>query len=211
MKWFKHMTRSLTDAKIEILIMKFGIEAYGVYFGVLEIIAGNLTSDNVTFEIEHNIELLAHKWKIDTIRLGHIIQECFNLELLELCESGHWACYKLVKYVDDTLSKNQEIKNMAKNPKYLEAKGKIGILIDDGDNGDPGITPSNSEELRVTPNVSDQTKLNKIKLNKINKNSLSPDEFQNSEEREPNSNFHGFIPAEKVHKTESLQLYKKMC
>ncbi|MCP4649598.1 MAG: DUF4373 domain-containing protein, partial [PVC group bacterium] len=58
MKWFKHDTNALHDAKIEKLIMKYGIEGYGVYFACVEMIAHKLSPKKATFELEHDAEIL---------------------------------------------------------------------------------------------------------------------------------------------------------
>lgn len=46
MKWFKHDTDALQDAKIEKLVMKYGLEGYGLYFACVELIAASLSSDD---------------------------------------------------------------------------------------------------------------------------------------------------------------------
>ena len=46
MKWFKHVSVALQDAKIEKLMMKYGLEGYGLYFACVELIAASLSSDD---------------------------------------------------------------------------------------------------------------------------------------------------------------------
>ena len=46
MKWFKHDTNALQDAKIEKLVMKYGLEGYGLYFACVELIAASLSADD---------------------------------------------------------------------------------------------------------------------------------------------------------------------
>ena len=45
MKWFMHEGNARSDSKIEKLLIKYGVEGYGLYFYCVEIIAGNLSSD----------------------------------------------------------------------------------------------------------------------------------------------------------------------
>lgn len=54
MKWFKHETNSGFNAKMKKLLMKYGVQGYGLYYYCVEIIAGNLTTENITFELEHD-------------------------------------------------------------------------------------------------------------------------------------------------------------
>jgi uncharacterized phage protein (TIGR02220 family) len=144
LKWFKHFTKALTDAKIEKLIMKYGIEGYGLYFACLEIIAGNLTSDNITFELEHDAEILAYKFKMDTLKVNEIMLYCVELGLFEYNKATEKImCLKLLKYIDDSTSKNPEIRKIV----------------------------TNSEKLRIIPKDSAQTRLDKTRLDKnINNN-----------------------------------------
>lgn len=101
MKWFKHDTRSLSDAKIERLIMDFGIEGYGLYFACVEIIAGNLSRDNITFELEHDAQVLANKFKMDTLKVEKIMKLCVELGLFEFnTENGRISCNKIGKRLD---------------------------------------------------------------------------------------------------------------
>ena len=69
LKWFKHSSTALNDAKIEKLIMKYGIEGYGVYFAIVEMIAQEIDTNKVSCELEHDYELLAYKFRVDKKRL----------------------------------------------------------------------------------------------------------------------------------------------
>lgn len=160
MKWFKHYTKSMTDAKIEKLIMKYGIEGYGIYFACLEIIAGNLTIENITFELEHDVEILAYKFKIDTVKLMEIMKYCVNLGLFEYNESNQRiSCMKLLKYIDDSTAKNPEIRKIVSH-----CKGNSELF---------GIIPKESEQIRL-----DKIRLDKNRIDNIN--ILSSDKSDNS-------------------------------
>ena len=134
MKWFKHDSNALHDAKIEKLIMKHGIEGYGLYFACIEIIANELTSENITFELEHDAEILAYKFKIDTLKVEEIMKYCVNLGLFQYnIESGRMACYKLASRLDKTMSQSigiREIttsKNFQKLPKTSSNQKQIRL------------------------------------------------------------------------------------
>ena len=64
MKWFKHDANASTDAKIKKLIIRHGAEGYAVYFHCLELIVSDLEDTNVTFELEHDSEIIADNLKI---------------------------------------------------------------------------------------------------------------------------------------------------
>lgn len=129
MKWFKHDSNALHDAKIEKLIMQYGIEGYGLYFACIEIIASELTTDNITFELEHDAEILAYKFKVDTLKVEEIIKFCVKLGLFQYnIESQRIVCYKLARRLDISMSQNPGIKNILTNnnfKKLLDSNSRL--------------------------------------------------------------------------------------
>jgi len=128
MKWFKHDSNALHDAKIEKLIMKYGIEGYGLYFACVEIIASELTPENITFELEHDAEILAHKFKVDTLLVENIMKYCVELGLFEVNNENRIMCLKLAKRLDISTSQNPEIKKLIDNNNYkklLESNSRL--------------------------------------------------------------------------------------
>lgn len=110
MKWFRHDSDAHQDAKLEKLLIKYGSDGYGLYFYCLEIIAGELTPENITFELEHDAEILAYKLKIDTLRVEEIMRYCVELGLFQISQTTkRIMCLALAKRVDEYMSKNPEI------------------------------------------------------------------------------------------------------
>ena len=64
MQWFKHDTDASTDARIKKLILRYGPTGYAVYFHCLELIAGDISESNITFELEHDAEIIADDLKV---------------------------------------------------------------------------------------------------------------------------------------------------
>ena len=64
MEWFKHDTNAANDAKIKKLLIRHGAVGYAVYFHCLELIAGNVSRTNITFELEHDAEIIADDLRI---------------------------------------------------------------------------------------------------------------------------------------------------
>ena len=157
MKWFKHDSNALHDAKIEKLIMQYGIEGYGLYFACIEIIANELTSDNITFELEHDAEILAYKFKVDTLRVEEIIKYCVKLGLFQYnIESQKIACYKLAKRLDITMSQNPEIKSIVTNNNFKK-------LLDSNSRLDQNKLKENRKEKESITTVKQQEQKNKEK------------------------------------------------
>lgn len=116
MKWFKHDARARNDAKLAKIIMRYGIEGYGLYFACLEIIAEELTPENFNFELEHDAELLANMFRMDTLRVERIMRDFIELDLFSISEtSGRVACYKLARRLDNTIVQNPEVKKILAN------------------------------------------------------------------------------------------------
>ena len=103
MQWFKHDADASSDAKIKKLVMRYGADGYAIYFHCIELIVGNLSEQNITFELEHDAEIIADNLKIqgtsDTSpvdRVNQIMRFIVGLGLFEE-SNGHITCYKILK------------------------------------------------------------------------------------------------------------------
>lgn len=115
MKWFQHDTNASSDAKIKKLILRHGAEGYAVYFHCLELIASDITQTNITFELEHDCEIIADNLKINgdnniagIDKVNNIMTTIINLGLFQETEEKV-VCYKLAKRLDNTVSRSPEI------------------------------------------------------------------------------------------------------
>lgn len=147
MKWFKHDGNALHNAKIEKLIMKYGIEGYGLYFACIEIIAGALTTENINFELKHDAEVLGYKFKIDTIKVEKIMKYMVELGLFQYNKTtGNIVCLKLLERLDISTSNS---------PAFKDFKKKLD-------------TNSNYKELLETNRYCEQNRIesNRIEYNK---------------------------------------------
>ena len=145
-KWFKHDTGAYSDAKLMKVKHKYGMEGYGLYWHMIELIAGCVSAKNITFELEHDAEIIAKEWRIDQMRVQEMMSFMVNMGLFEEAD-GHITCLKLAKRLDDT---------NAKNPQIREIVNKINKVA----------TPRNYDSLRETPSNSGQIRLDKIRLDK---------------------------------------------
>ena len=144
MKWFKHDTTATTDAKIRKLILRHGATGYAVYFHCIELIAGNVSENNVTFELEHDAEIIADDLKImgDKDKSGREIVEeimhtIIDLDLFEE-DNGRIFCFKLLKRIDSSMTSSVKLRSLVEKAKtqnlelqgYTENKDKIMISHD---------------------------------------------------------------------------------
>ena len=59
MKWFKHDSNANADAKIQNVLIDYGLEGYGLYWYCIELITSKVSSDNITFTLEHDARVIA--------------------------------------------------------------------------------------------------------------------------------------------------------
>ena len=129
LKWFKHETNCGYSAKMKKLLMKYGVQGYGLYYYCVEIIAGNLTTDNITFELEHDASILAHDLKMDTLLVEEIMKYCIKLGLFEYDDSTKKIIHLgLFKMLDNTMSQNFCIKQMKTSENFKLLKESSSSL-----------------------------------------------------------------------------------
>ena len=134
MNWFKHDSDAATDAKIKKIIMKHGVAGYGVYFHCLELITGNISDNNVTFELEHDAEIIADNLKIQGESgrsaveiVEQIMRDLITLGLFEESNSRIF-CFKLLKRLDTSMTSSSKLREIISSAKTNY--GKIMINHD---------------------------------------------------------------------------------
>ena len=142
MKWFKHDADASNDAKLKKLRLKYGAQGYGIYWYCLELIARNVEKHNLTFELEHDAELIADDFKLSSDLVQHIMTYMVELELFENI-NGVVSCLKMANRTDEYTQKLlQSIKKVPDS---------VGIVS--------GQTPTKSvliEEKRTEENRTEQ-------------------------------------------------------
>jgi hypothetical protein len=118
MKWFPHDTDSTQDAKIRKLLIRHGAVGYAIYFHCLELIAAEISESNLTFELEHDSEIIADnlhikgtadKSGIDIVQ--EIMRTIIGLNLFEQSQ-GRIFCFKLLKRVNTSMTSNERFREM---------------------------------------------------------------------------------------------------
>jgi len=119
-KWFQHDANASHDAKIKKLILRHGVDGYGIYFHCLELISGDLTQTNITFELEHDSEIIADNLKIKgdeqmsgIDKVNMILKTFIELGLFEE-NNNRIFCFKLASRLDNTISRSAEINKIKK-------------------------------------------------------------------------------------------------
>lgn len=134
MIWFKHDTDATQDAKIKKLLIRYGAIGYAIYFHCLELIAAETSDNNLTFELEHDSEIIAANLfiKDETGKKAVAIVEDIMRFIIEIGlfqeSGGRIFCFKLLKRLDASMTSNPRFRAMIASAK--------------GENHDTVMTPS---------------------------------------------------------------------
>lgn len=166
MQWFKHDTDAITDAKIKKLIMRFGADGYAIYFHCIELIVGNVSEQNITFELEHDAEIIADNLKIkgtsDTSpvdRVNQIMRYIVSLGLFDE-SNGHIFCYKILKRLDSSMTSNAKMRTIISNAKQRHDKIMIShdTVMQEENRIDENRQEENKEETPDKPAATSKPK-----------------------------------------------------
>ena len=111
MKWFKHDSDAHADAKLKRVRIKYGMEGYGLYWYCLELIARDVSDTRLTFDLEHDAELIAHDTGIHYERVQEMMIYMVDLKLFEN-QSGILTCLKMAKRLDQSMTSNPQMRRV---------------------------------------------------------------------------------------------------
>lgn len=120
MKWIKHDTDANQDAKLQNVLLDYGLEGYGLYWYCIELIAGKVDKDNITFELEHDARIIARNVGSTAQKVEEMMRYFVDLGLFENCQ-GTITCLKLAKRLDKSMTSNPEMRAIIENFKSHDA------------------------------------------------------------------------------------------
>jgi hypothetical protein len=91
--------------------MKYGLEGYGLYWYCLELIAADVDQHKLTFELEHDAEIIAFDTGIHYERVNEMMAYMVNLKLFE-SNNGVLSCIKLASRLDKSMTSNPVMRKM---------------------------------------------------------------------------------------------------
>lgn len=151
MKWFKHDSDAHRDPKLRKLMLKYGVQGYGLYFYCLELIASNVGLGRLTFELEHDSELIAIDTNISRELVEDMMRYMVNLGLFENTD-GKVSCLKLLSRIDQSQSGN---------PKF---RAEVAALKA-AKNHDPVMTLSSASHDSVSTEVEVEVEVDNTRKN----------------------------------------------
>ena len=111
MKWIKHDTDANQDAKLQNVMLDYGLEGYGLYWYCIELIAGKVDKDNITFDLEHDARIIARNTGSTPQKVEEMMKYFVKIELFEN-SSGAITCFKLAKRLDKSMTSNVEMRSI---------------------------------------------------------------------------------------------------
>lgn len=131
MKWFKHDTGANMDAKLQEVLLDYGLEGYGLYWYCLELISGKIEKENVQFKLEHDARIIARNTGSSVQKVQDIMNRFVELGLFEQSD-GDITCFKLAKRLDQSMTSNpamRQIINTIKQSHDYSDKGHDSVMI----------------------------------------------------------------------------------
>ena len=104
MKWYKHDTTANMDDRLQEVLLDYGLEGYGLYWYCLELIALNVTPENLNFELKHDARIIARNTGCTVQKVEEMMTRFIDIGLFE-ADNGHITCLKLAKRADDYTAK----------------------------------------------------------------------------------------------------------
>lgn len=114
MKWIKHDTDANQDAKLQNVLLDYGLEGYGLYWYCIELIAGKVDKDNITFELEHDARIIARNTGSTPQKVEEMMRYFVELGLFENAD-GVITCLKLARRLDKSMTSNTEMRSLIEN------------------------------------------------------------------------------------------------
>ena len=109
MRWFKHDTDANMDAKLQDVLLDYGLEGYGLYWYCLELISGKVDKNNITFQLEHDARIIARNTGSTPQKVQEMMTRFVDIGLFENTD-GIITCIKLAKRLDQSMTSNKEMR-----------------------------------------------------------------------------------------------------
>jgi hypothetical protein len=130
MHWFKHDADASQDAKLQNVLLDYGLEGYGLYWYCLELIVGKIDVDNITFELEHDARIIARNTGSTAQKVEEMMRYFVAQGLFESNASGNVTCLKLAKRLDKSMTSNSRMRELIDK---IRGKNHDAVMISHDD------------------------------------------------------------------------------
>ena len=125
MQWFKHDSDAHTDAKLQSILMDYGLEGYGLYFYCIELIVKDVSKHNLTFEIEHDARLIARATGSSEQKVTEMMTQFVKLGLFEQEAGGRITCLKILKRLDQSQTSDKGFRELIESAKKSNSHDSV--------------------------------------------------------------------------------------
>lgn len=151
MKWFKHDSDANRDPKIEKVLMKYGAEGYALYWFCIELIVYEIDKAKITFELEHDVEVIAHRLKMDSLKVEEILRYFVEQHLFEIDPtSQRVVCMKIASRLEGSVVKNPKLKGIQED---IKRQAERSEKIPDNP-GQPRLEVDVDKDIDIDKNIS---------------------------------------------------------
>ena len=116
MHWFKHDADANMDAKLQEVLLDYGLEGYGLYWYCIELITNRIDKDNLTFELEHDARIIARNTGSTVQKVEEMMKRFVELGLFDN-NNGKIRCLKLLKRLDSSMTNSPAMRDFIKKAK----------------------------------------------------------------------------------------------
>ena len=155
MKWFKHDSNANMDAKIQEVLLDYGLEGYGLYWYCLELIAAKIELGSINFELEHDARIIARNTGCTVQKVEEMMKSFIALGLFESYD-GVVTCFKLASRTDEYTAKL-----IRSEGKKLKHSGQTPDTVGTTSGQTPDTVGTNSE--KIPPNRIDKKRIEENK------------------------------------------------
>ena len=141
-KWFKHDADASMDAKLQEVLLDYGLEGYGLFWYCLELITMKITSDNLTFELEHDARIIARNTGSTVQKVEEMMRKFVQLGLFQYLE-GRIRCVKLSERLDKSMTNSPQMRIFIDN---LRSQPLVMTLPDNVMTSSENVSPEGEGE-----------------------------------------------------------------
>lgn len=141
MRWLKHDVSARNDIRLKLVRRKFGMEGYGIYFGLLEIIGERIEKHNTEdwgyADCLYTVPTLSDEFGVSVEKMQEMVNYFIEIGLLEMRDNRLY-CEKILKRVDDYAERLLREKGKSKKgqgrkrvgTKFRQSRNSVGTKSD---------------------------------------------------------------------------------
>ena len=150
MKWFKHDTDASMDAKLQEVMLDYGLEGYGLYWYCIELIAGKVDAENLTFSLEHDARIIARNTGSTAQKVTEMMTRFVDLGLFQN-NDGLITCLRLAKRLNKSMTSNPEMRKAieAMNKNHDSIMTQSGLIMQEENRTEENRTDKEKEVNQV--------------------------------------------------------------